>query len=179
MIREVAAKRYAEAAFEIARGQGQLEEWSVALGLMARVLGDPEVVAVMESARVAASDKLRLVERTLEGIEPLALNLARLLVARGRSGLAPQVAEAFQELVDEERGIAHALVTAAVPLTDGEKRAVVDKLGEVTGKQVLLEAQVDDGIIGGLVARVGDRLIDGSTRSKLLALKRQLQEARA
>ena len=179
MIRDVAAKRYAEAAYEIARERGTLEEWSAALSLMALVFADPQMTAMMDSARIAAVEKVRLVERTLEGIDPLALNLARLLVTNGRTALAPQVAEAFQELVDEARGVAHALVTSAVPLSPSEQEAVASKLGEITGKRVDITTKVDESIIGGLVARIGDRLIDGSIRSKLQALKRQLQEARA
>jgi F-type H+-transporting ATPase subunit delta len=100
-------------------------------------------------------------------------------VHRGRTALAPQVAEAFQELVDAERGIAHAVVTTAVPLSEGEREAVAKRLGEIAGRQVLVETEVDVGIIGGLIARIGDKLIDGSTRSQLAALRRRLREARA
>ncbi len=179
MIREIAARRYAEAAFQIAREQGTEEAWSEGMSLMAAVFSDPEVAAVMQEARISTADKMRLAERALEGVDPLVLNLARLLVHRGRTALAPQIAEAFRELVDAERGIAHAVVTTAVPLSEGEAATVAEKLSEISGRQVVIETQVDEGIIGGLVARIGDKLIDGSTRSQLLALKRRLAEARA
>ena len=179
MIREIAARRYAEASFLIAHEQGTEERWSEGLALMAAVFSDPEIVAVMQEARVPGADKMRLAEGALQDVDPLVLNLARLLVHRGRTALAPQIAEAFQELTDAERGIAHAVVTTAVPLSDAETREVAEKLSEISGKQVVVEAQVDEGIIGGLVARIGDKLIDGSTRSHLTALKRRLQEARA
>ena len=179
MIREIAARRYGEAAFQIAREQGTEESWSEGLSLMTAVFSDPEVGAVMQEARVSTADKMRLAERTLEGVDPLVLNLARLLVHRGRTALAPQIAEALGELVDAERGIAHAVVTTAVPLSEAEARAVAEKLSEISGRQVVVEKQVDEGIIGGLIARIGDRLIDGSTRSQLSALKRRLAEARA
>ncbi len=179
MIREIAARRYAEAAFQIAREQGTEERWSEGLSLTAAIFSDPEVAAVMQEARVSTADKMRLTERALEGVDPLVLNLARLLVHRGRTALAPQIAEALQELVDAERGIAHAVVTTAVPVSEAEARAVAEKLSEISGRQVVVETQVDEGIIGGLIARIGDRLIDGSTRSQLVALKRRLAEARA
>ncbi len=178
MIREIAARRYGEAAFQIARERGTAEAWSEGLGLMATVFAHPEVAAVMQEARISTDDKMRLTERALEGVDPLVLNLARLLVHRGRTALAPQIAEAFRELVDAERGIAHAVVTTAVPLSEAEARAVAEKLSGISGRQVVVEAQVDEGIIGGLIARIGDKLIDGSTRSQLAALKRRLQEAR-
>ncbi|KKK63653.1 hypothetical protein LCGC14_2992120 [marine sediment metagenome] len=179
MIREIAARRYGEAAFQIARDQGREERWSEGLSLVASVFSDPEVAAVMQEARIPSAGKMGLAERALEGVDPLVLNLARLLVHRGRTALASQIAEAFQELVDAERGIAHALVTTAVPLSDDETRAVAEKLSEISDQQVVLEAQVDEGIIGGLIARIGDKLIDGSTRSRLAALKHRLREARA
>ena len=179
MIREIAARRYGEAAFQIARESGTEERWSEGLSLMAAAFSDLEMAALMREARISTADKLALVERSLPGVDPLVLNLARLLVHRGRTALAPQIAEAFQELLDAERGIAHALVTTAVPLSDSEAKAVAEKLSEISGKQVVVESQVDERIIGGLVARIGDNLIDGSTRSQLTALKRRLREARA
>ncbi len=179
MIRQVAARRYAEAAFQIAREQKGEERWSQGLSLMAALFADPRAQAIMADARIATADKLRLAERTLADADPLVLNLARLLVQRGRTALGPEIAQAFQELLDEQKGITHALVTTAVPLSEGERKAVAERLAEITGRQVTVETQVDESIIGGLVARIGDRLIDGSTRSKLAALKRRLQEARA
>lgn len=179
MIREIAARRYAEAAFQIARDNGTEDAWSEGLERLAALMADPEVAAVMQAAKVSQKDKLALLDKALEGVDPLVLNLARLLAHRGRAALAPQIAEAFQELVDAERGIAHALVTTAVPLSQDEEKAVAEKLGEITGKQVVVKTEVDEGIIGGLVARIGDRLIDGSTRSHLEALKHRLQGSRA
>ncbi len=179
MIREIVARRYGEAAFQIARDGGTEERWSEGLSLMAAVFSDSEIAALMQEARISSADKMGLAEKALAGVDPLVLNLARLLVHRGRTALADQIAEAFQELVDAERGIAHALVTTAVPLSDDETKAVAEKLSEISGKQMVVETQVDEGIIGGLVARIGDKLIDGSTRSQLMALKRRLREARA
>jgi len=179
VIREIAARRYAEAAFEIAREAGTEERWSEGLSLVAAVFSNPEMTAVMQEARISTANKLAAAEQTLAGVDPLVLNLARLLVNRGRTALAAQVAEAFQELLDAQRGIAHAEVTTAVPLSEGEAKAVAAKLGEITGKEVVVETRVDEGIIGGLVARIGDKLIDGSTRSRLAALKRRLEETRA
>ena len=179
MIREIAARRYGEAAFQIARDGGTEERWSEGMSLMAAVFSDSEIAALMQEARISSADKMGLAEKALSGVDPLVLNLARLLVHRGRTALASQIAEAFQELADAERVIAHALVTTAVPLSDDETKAVAEKLSEIGDQQVVVETQVDERIIGGLVARIGDKLIDGSTRSQLMALKRRLREARA
>lgn len=179
MIRDIAARRYGEAAFQIASESGTEERWSEGLSLMAVAFSDPQMAAVMQEARVSTDDKIALVEKTLESVDTLVLNLARLLVLRDRTALAPQIAEAYQELVDAQQGIAHALVTTAVPLSEDERSAVAEKLSEISGKQVVADTNVDEAIIGGLVARVGDTLIDGSTRSRLAALRQRLREARA
>jgi F0F1-type ATP synthase delta subunit len=91
--------------------------------------------------------------------------------------LAAQIAEEFRVLLDEQRGIAWAEVLTAIPLDEEQKRRVAARLGEVTGKQVNVDAAVDPSILGGLIARIGDTLIDGSTRSRLLALKKELMGA--
>ena len=179
MIQQIAAKRYAEAALLLARESGNEEAWSAGLQTMAALFGDPQARAVLENARVPLADKLKLVEAALAGVDRLVLNLARLLLRRRRTTLGPQIAEAFQELLDEEQGISHAVVTTAVPLSEEDVKAVTRRLSELTGRQVIVETRVDEGLLGGLVARIGDRLIDGSTRSRLAALKRQLEGARA
>ena len=179
MIRDVAAKRYAEAAYLIARQDGKEDVWSSGLADVAALFGDDRARAVFENARVPSSQKLALVERALAGIDPLVLNLARLLVRRRRTSLSPQIAQAFQELIDAAKGISHAVVITAVPLTEQDRAAVQRRLIEITGGQVQMETHVDENILGGLVVRIGDRLIDGSTKSRLLGLKRRLAGASA
>lgn len=178
MIREVAAKRYAEAAHLLARESGSEDTWFAGLTTMSSLFADAEAQALLQNTRVPAADKLKLVEDTLADADPLVLNMARLLLRRGRTALGPQIAEAFQEMLDEAKGIAHALVTSAIPLSQEDVTAVVQRLSEITGRQVVVETQVDERILGGLVVRIGDRLIDGSTKSRLEALKRQLAGAR-
>jgi len=177
VIRDIAAKRYAEAAYLIAQQDGTQDAWSAGLSNMSSLFGDDQAQQIFESTRVSAADKLALVEKALAGVDPLVLNLARLLLRRGKTALAPQIAEAFQELVDQANGISHAMVTSAVPLSDEDLKAVERRLREITGGAVTVEMRVDESILGGLVVRIGDRLIDGSTMSRLRALKRQLTGA--
>jgi len=175
LIRDPAAKRYAEAAYLVATEEGNEAACLDGLTLMAGLFGDPQAQAFLENSRVPAEGKAQLVEKGLTGVDPLVLNLARLLLRRRKTSLAPQIRDAFQELTDEARGIRHATVTSAVPLSPDDLRAVTDKVGQMTGGRVEVQTRVDESILGGLVVRIGDRLIDGSTRSRLLALKRQLE----
>ena len=171
---EVAAKRYAQAAFDIAREKDELDRWVEDLQVIADLAAQPGVVEFLASSRVPFEVKEGLLASGLADVSPLAMNLARLLVQKGRIAMAEQVRDEYQRLLDEHRGVAQALVLTAVPLSDDEERAVAQRLRELTGKEIVLERQVDPEIMGGLVARVGDRLIDGSTRTRLLALRRLL-----
>lgn len=175
-LRGASARRYAEAVYQLAVEQDALEQWSNDLATIASFVSEPDVARVLESSRVPSSEKVRLLRAGLERalFSPQAMNLAQLLEQRGKLGLTPQIQRAYQEMADDRRGIAHATVTTAVPLTDDERRAVTERLSQITGKQVDVTPVVDERIIGGLVARIGDQLIDGSTRSRLVALKRRL-----
>ena len=175
MIRQVIAKRYAEAAYDIACRERAVDRWSDALEAMVMVFSEEHVARIVSNARVSKEAKLKMVRVILRDVEPLALNFACLLVTNGRTELCAQVKEAFLELVDRERGLAHAVVTSAAPLSDDEQNAMASQLGRMTGQKVDITMTLDEGIIGGFTARIGDRLIDGSTRSKLESLRQQLR----
>lgn len=179
MIPEPAARRYAEAAFLLAKEGGNADAWTSGLQTAGTLFGDQDAARFFANTRVSAEAKRQLVEKSLAGADPNVLNLALLLLRRRRTSLGPQVAQAFQEILDREKGISHAVVTSAVPLSAEEQRDVEKKLQELAGGQVTIETQVDDKIIGGLVVRIGDRLIDGSTRSRLVALKQRMEGVRS
>ena len=172
------ARRYAEAAFALAVESDTLDRWSGDLLTIANFVDEPEVRDILLSGRVPRDEKLRLLDAGIKGyISAHAMNLVRLLEQRGKATLARAIQIAFQEMLDERRGVAHAVVTTAVPIDDGERTAIAAKLSSLTGKQVDVTSLVDPAIIGGIVARIGDQLVDGSTRSRLAALKRNLQGA--
>jgi F-type H+-transporting ATPase subunit delta len=179
MIPEPAARRYADAALLIAREDGMKEAWSQGLQAIAALYGDAQAQKFLASTHVPPHRKQELVEKALAGVEQKVLNLALMLLRRRRTELGPQIAQAYQELLDRERGVYHALVTSAVPLADAELAEVREKLRNLAGGPVEVETAVDESIIGGLIVRIGDRLIDGSTRSRLAALKQKIAGARA
>ncbi len=174
MLRDPAAKRYAQAAFQLARDKGELDAWERDLRALGDALQTPDAMAYLASVRVPGEAKQEFLRRVMEQPTPLVWNLVLLLIERSRLALFPQIIQEFQELLDDERGIAHAQVTTAVPMSDSERTAVAVRLSELTGKRVQIETHEDPEMLGGLVARIGDRLIDGSTKTKLIALKRQL-----
>jgi F-type H+-transporting ATPase subunit delta len=177
MYPEPAARRYAEAAFLITSENHREDEWRDGLRAIAALFGDPAAQRFFANSGVPVAAKSQLLEKSLEGLPADILNLARLLLRRNRTRLAPQIAQAYEELVDKERGISHAFVTSAVPLSEDELREVQAKLQQLTGGTITVQTHVDESILGGLIVRIGDRLIDGSTRSKLMALKQRLAGA--
>ena len=171
-----AAKRYAQATFAIARDGEAIAQWRTDLDDVAVVLAESDAAAWFAASRVAVAERQEAIERVLD-ISPLALNLAKLLIAKGRTFEARAIANAFNRFADEHEGLAQAEITTAVPLRPDQVAAMEQRLGEALGKQITATASVDAGIIGGVVLRIDDHLIDGSVRSRLKRLRRELSGA--
>jgi len=177
MARKAYAKRYSQAVFEIALETKELDRWQSDLRKIVGIVGDAAFMALLESPKFHFADKARLLSERLEGINPLALNLVLLLVTRGRLDIIGDIADEYQRLLDSYRGIEQAEVMTAIPLSDEDELKLAEHLGAIVGKKVVLKSEVDSRLIGGIVARIGDKLLDGSTRSKLVALRRELAGA--
>ena len=107
----------------------------------------------------------------------MALKLVSMLVARGRLSMIEDISDEYQQLLDNYRGVEGAEVaeiTTAIPLEDEERLKLAQRITDMVGKPVVLRTNVDPGIVGGIIIRIGDKLIDGSIRSKLAALRREL-----
>ncbi|OGO07725.1 MAG: ATP synthase F1 subunit delta [Chloroflexi bacterium RBG_13_57_8] len=168
------ARRYARAVLEIALAKDELEKWRADLDNIVAAVSEGPFLNVLSSPKVKFEEKARLLEARLAGISPLALNLVMLLVARGGVNMLDEIANEYRHMVDEHFGIQTAAVVTAIPLDKKEEERLAKDLGRMTGKKVRLESSVDPSIIGGIVARVGGKLLDGSTLSKLTALKKDL-----
>jgi F-type H+-transporting ATPase subunit delta len=176
---ELQSKRFARAVFEIAHEHNQMDAWSRDLAKMAALAHNQTLVSALENPRFTFENKKKLLAGQLQGIGALAQNLAYVLTAGGHFHIFPQVADEYAQLLAEDRGIARAEVTTAVPLDDEERKRITAQLGVITGKKVTIVEKVDAGILGGMVARVEGKIIDGSTRSQLDRLKSQVAGAGA
>jgi len=170
----VAVRRYAQAVFELAQERGDAAAWQDSLRQIAEFMSDPEVRRVLENARVSQEAKQRLVAAALADLPGLALNFARLLVRKGRTNLAWQIAEQFNQMLEAQSGISRARAITAVPIGDAEREALQRRLEEQLRRKVVIEPEVDPNLLGGVVIQIGDRLIDASTRAKLRALRESL-----
>ena len=174
MARKAYARRYAQAVFEIALEKKELERWQSDLQKIVSTVGDDAFLAAMESPKIKFDDKVRLLSERLGDVNPLVLNLVRLLIARVGIGMIGDIADEYQRLLDSYHGIEPAEVIIAVPLDDKDIQKLTENLSTLVGKKIVLKSEVDPRVIGGIVARVGGKLLDGSTRSKLAALRREL-----
>ena len=174
MARRAYARRYAQAVFEIALEGKELDGWQSDLRQVASLSEDAEIIASMESPRLPFDVKAKLLTEQLRDINPLVLNLVYLLMSRGRLSMLGDIADEYQRLLDSYRGIEQAEVTTVIPLDNEERLKLAECLGAIVGKKVVLKSEVDSNLVGGIIARVGGKLVDGSTRSQLLALKREL-----
>ncbi|MBI4297437.1 MAG: F0F1 ATP synthase subunit delta [Chloroflexi bacterium] len=178
MAKIAGARRYAQAAFELALEKGELERWQADLPPLVEIMLEPSVGALLDSPRVALADKVRLLRQSLPNVSPQAQNLACILVAARRREIIGLVAQEFQRRLDAHRGIVRAQVTSAIPLEPPEMERLSQRLSALLGRQVLVEPRVDPSIIGGFMARAGDLLINGSTRSQLEGLKSALSSSK-
>jgi F-type H+-transporting ATPase subunit delta len=173
--RDSAARRYAEAAFQVATRDGTLETWRSELDASAERLGDERAMTALSNPAIPVDQRSYAVTALLTDTasQPVQ-NLIQLLLRRGRIELLPRVAAEFRRLDDRRLGVVHATATSAATLTPDEVRALTARLEQSTGGRIALDVQVDPSLLGGLVVRVGDRLIDGSVRGRLERLRNQL-----
>jgi F-type H+-transporting ATPase subunit delta len=170
-----AARRYAEAVFQIADRDQALDAWQDDLRLASDVTSDERVAHLVSSPMKPVSERVKIVDQMLAGrISRPALNLVRLLVQRGSLEVLGPVAAEYQRLLNRRRGVVSALVTSAAPLTGDEDTAIRARVAELTGTTVDVRMAVDPDLIGGLTVRIGDRLIDASVRGRLERLREQL-----
>jgi len=174
-VKSSGARRYAEAVYQLGDEGGNLDLWQEDLDTLAEVVSDEGVLSQLQNEKVLLETRGTMFNTALGSMSPLARNLAMLLLQRGRLDLLPEIARIYGEMLDTRNGVVRARVTTAVPLSDADRDAVTERLRQITdARDIRLETAVDPAIIGGLVARVGDQLIDGSTRSRLIQLRREL-----
>lgn len=173
--RDSGARRYAEAAFEIATRDDTVATWRSELETAAKVVADERALEVVANPAIPVERRAEVVAELLgdRASRPVQ-NLIQLLLRRGRIEELPRVADEFRRLDDARQGISHATVTSAAELTPDEIRDLTRRLEQTTNGRIALDVKVDPSLLGGLVVRLGDRMIDGSVRGRLERLRNQL-----
>ena len=173
------SERYASALFELAKSEGRLETIEGDMKRVGALLDESaDLRRLVASPVFSAADQERAIAAVLARAEiaGLVANFVRLVAHNRRLFALPGILKAFQELLARERGETVAAVTSAHPLTEAQKSELKAAIRERLGKNVTLEARVDPGILGGLIVKVGSRMIDTSLRTKLMTMKTHLKE---
>jgi F-type H+-transporting ATPase subunit delta len=173
--RETAARRYAEAAFQIGRADGTLDAWEGDLARVEKLLVHAELRRMIEHPVVPFAAKERLLRRVAgDTVAAEALSLVLLMIRRGRPRAIGRMIAHFGELLRAERGVVLAEVRTALELEPEQRAAISERLAQLTGDRVEMNEVVDESLIGGIAVRIGDRLYDASVRNRLERLRARL-----
>ena len=174
MKQTILARRYAKAIFTVGQEQGKYEEYNdVLAGVAGLFESTPEVVDALTNPLYPLDVREKVMAGMIGsmGVDSVMSNFLNLLVEKKRAEILPEIAEEYKIMVDEEKNISHGSVISAIELSDELQQRVQVTLEKLTGKKVELTTSVDPSIIGGIIAKVGDLVLDGSIKTQLAGLK--------
>ncbi len=170
------ARPYANAVFSVAKADSDLDRWSRMLGFLSAAAADPQMKLLLDAPEVGEEQKaFRLIEVCGEELNDRARKFVQVLAVNKRLPLVGEIAAVFEELRALEQQSLDVEVLSAFPLSDAEAERLKAALGRKFDKAVQLESRVDESLIGGVLIRAGDVVIDGSVRGKLSKLKETIQ----
>lgn len=174
----VLAKRYAKALFAVGKEEGNLEDLSKGLNELAELFATtPEVEDALTNPLYPIEARMKVMEHLIKAMKAsqIMANFLNLLVQKKRADAIPAIAEVYGAMVDENNNMCQGTVISATDLSTALSDKVKATLEKITGKQVILKNEVDPGIIGGMIAKVGDLVLDGSIKSQLAGLKESIK----
>ena len=174
------ATRYAEALMMTAKAEGVLDGVAESFAaVLAAVKDNAELRIFMDSPQVRTEEKKELIEKVFgDQVEPVLLGFFMLLLDKNRIENTRDIGEVFAELVEADKGVQHASVVTAVPLPTDLADRLRGVLAGYTGKTIVLDKKVDPDVIGGVYVQLGDKVLDGTVRTNLDLLAKDLGKAR-
>ena len=175
----ILAKRYAKAIFSLGKEQGKVEAYADTLNGIADLFKDQalELEDALTNPLYPLEARQKVMAKVSEAAaaDTIMTSFLNLLIEKKRVDVLPEIASAVQEMLDSEENISHGSVTSAIEIDSGLLEKIQATLEKITGNKVILETQVDPSIIGGIVAKVGDLVLDGSIRTQLNGLKESIK----
>ena len=177
MRQTILAQRYARALFSLGKEKGKNESYSKALGAIAELYKEESIENALINPLypVEARQKVMAKIGELAQADTIMARFLDLLVEKKRADILPDIAAEMRVMVDQEQNISHGSVVSAIKLDDKLKGKIQQTLEKITGNKVILEASVDPTIIGGVIAKVGDLVLDGSIKTQLNGLKESIK----
>ncbi len=177
MIDLTVSRRYAKALMMLGQEDGKYKEYGEELQGFAQLMEkEPELKHALLNPIHGLEERRKLLLHLTEVLQlsPLMGNFLKLLFDKHRLAALPGIAQVYQQLVDELENVKRARVKAAIPLDESMRERLRQALEQMTGSRVVMEVEEDPTIIGGIVARVGDLVLDGSIRTQLMSLRESL-----
>lgn len=173
---ESIARNYAETLLTLARKAGDVDGWGVTMLALADTFNrDASLRNFLGSPRVSPAVKSEVLSKALtDRVPALFLRFLQILVSKRRQMLLPAISSEYQNLLDREHGRVHATVTVARETGEAERKKIAEQLTRALGREVVAHLSVDPRIIGGVVVRYGDTVMDGSVRKRLAILKSRM-----
>jgi F-type H+-transporting ATPase subunit delta len=170
------ARPYAEALFAVAQGSGEkLDVWLAAVDELARLMAHPQVAEVVADPNLDHQQVFGLLTGMMkEPLPTVGANFLKLLIENQRLAVMPEVAAQFRALKNRAEGVAECLIETAFPLADGQASELVASLSKKFGQKLKPEVRVNADLIGGVRATVGDQVLDGSVRARLMEMQTAL-----
>lgn len=170
------ARNYAEALLALARKAGDLPAWGRLIDDVASAVErDDRLRHFLEAPQISADQKMTVLAKAFEDRAPrLFVRFLQRLVKNRRQMLIPEIASEYRDLVDEVEGRVHAQVTLATPVDDEQRASIARQLTQTFGKPVVPQVRINPNIVGGIIVRVGDRVMDGSVRRRLGILRNRM-----
>jgi F-type H+-transporting ATPase subunit delta len=175
---EELAQVYARSLFEVAREQGKLDEIKQDLGELADAIADSHDLQVFFFSPYFSTDEKKAALGTaIDGADPAVINFLELLIENHRMPVLFRIRRAFEELWRQENKLLPVDVTSAIELDEAIVKQIGDRIGEQTEQRIELTSHVDPDILGGIVVRVGNSILDASIANRLEQLRKQVAKA--
>jgi len=167
------ARNYAETLVSLAERAGELDGWGDTIGQIADAVETDQVLAnFLSSPKVSAKRKVEIISKAFQDTLPrMFVRFLGAVISNRRQHLIPEIASEYTMLVDELQGRVHVRVTVAHEPDEAQRDAIVKQLGTITGKQVTPHFVIKPEILGGVIARMGDTVMDGSVSRRLETLR--------
>ncbi len=175
MAKKFSARRYAQALFAVAHEKNKTDVLLSDLEAVSQLNRDKIISDYLDNPAISFKQKESVLSGKLPGIDSEVVNLIYMLLSNGRINKLSAVIEEYRQMVDGSKGIERAEVITAVPLDDKARQNISKRLGDLLGKKIVIEPEnTDPELIGGVIVKVGGKLLDGSTRSALNTLKKEI-----
>lgn len=174
MINRSSARHYAKALFELTTDDRQRGQLLQDIDRVVELNYDSTIAYYLSDPRISTAQKCQRITEMLGVNDTLLYRLVGVLISKHQMSLLAYITNDFQRLLDASRGIERAQVTSAVPLNEDTREIIGQRLSRLIGKDIVVEFSISPGLIGGLLVRVGDKLLDGSTRTTLDSLRKTI-----